>query len=81
MTTTPPGQQISLPPGPAQTKGVIGDTQGNYNEGGQTPHGDKGESPMRSTQTTMPTSKATSREWEGVATKALPLRGGSPKMN
>ena len=77
----PPGQQISSPPGPAQTKGVSGDTRSNYNEGDQTPNGNKGESPTRLTQTTMPTSKATSREWEGVATKALPSMGGSPKTN
>jgi len=75
----PPGQQISLPPGPAQTKGGRGDTQGNYNEGGQTPDGDKGKSPTRSTQTTMPTSKATSREWGGGGDQGTAFDGGQPQ--
>ena len=54
---------------------------GQLQRGGQTPDGDKGKSPTRSTQTTMPTSKATSREWGGEATKAPPSMEGSPKTN
>jgi hypothetical protein len=77
----PLGQQISSPPGLVQTKGVSGDTWGNYNVGGQTPNRDKGGIPNEVDSNNNANVQSNITGVGGGGDQGTAFKGGSPKTN